>query len=179
MSFLKRRMSSDELGFALVALLVRTIGSHEQKDAERLMELKEKYGAIDPQRVYNEFQYLRAIAMHYGIISALQSPFREAVMSAYGKWLHQAAQDMAQKGEAAGTMMYDSFRSRLPMYDKALCEGTDHTSRLLKVGNVFAIHCGFEDDLLIISYGYLELVAVQKMVKEYLDSLAKDYKFPE
>jgi hypothetical protein len=170
-------MSAEQLGLALVELLVRTVGSHEQKDAERILELKEKYPLIDHQRVYNEFQYLRALSVHYGIISALQSPLREAVMSTYSKWLHQAGQDMAQKGEVAGTIMYENFRSRLPVYDQAIREVTDNKSMLLKVGKVFAMYCGFENDLLIISYGYLELVMVQKMVKEYLDSLAQTYSF--
>src|SRR5690348_6578200 len=160
MSLFKKTMSAEQLGFALVGLLIRTVGSQEQKDTGRITELKEKFPMMDHQLVYNEFQYLRAVAVHYGIISALHSPLREAVMSAYRKWLQQASQDMAQKGEMAGTIMYENFTSRLPVYDKAIREGTDHKSMLLKVGNVFAMYCGFENDLLIISYGYLELVMV-------------------
>jgi hypothetical protein len=73
------------------------------------------------------------------------------VIAGYRKWLQQASKDMAQKGEMAGTIMYENFSSRLPVYDKAIREGIGHKSMLLKVGNVFAMYCGFENNLLVIS----------------------------
>jgi hypothetical protein len=94
MPFFKRKLNSSDLGLLLVGALMKTVQHHQTKDLQMMTEWFGE-NAAQHQNVYNELQYLWAVAVDFAIRSCFATELKQAVLFEFRKHFCQAGNELA------------------------------------------------------------------------------------